>query len=319
LDFQRLLLPNGTTIEETNGYQNRKSKRGFYVSPKELLAMKTIAIGSIFVLFAIVAGIVTIAPTAFADHATASVSVPVGTSVPGCEETNECYIPATATIDVGGEVTWSNDDSAAHTVTSGTAAEGPDGLFDSSLFMAGTTFSVVFDDYDTGTYPYFCMVHPWMTGEIIVQEAEAEENGMEGAEEIMVEITTSDAGAGEVMIVSVEITHIDGDAVEHVNYDVIATQDGTTVLDDTGVHDHDGVMDHTTMPLPMAASDASPVDVTVTFNGFGLPGEAMTGPVGEIATKQVVPEFGTIAMMILAVSIISIIAVTAKTRVIPRL
>ncbi|MFB5631278.1 MAG: PEFG-CTERM sorting domain-containing protein, partial [Nitrosopumilaceae archaeon] len=37
------------------------------------------------------------------------------------------------------------------------------------------------------------------------------------------------------------------------------------------------------------------------------------------ATKKVVPEFGTIAMMILAVSIISIIAVTAKTRVIPKL
>ena len=38
------------------------------------------------------------------------------------------------------EVVWSNDDTAAHTVTSGTPAEGPDGIFDSSMFMAGTTF-----------------------------------------------------------------------------------------------------------------------------------------------------------------------------------
>src|SRR3990170_4933109 len=128
--------------------------------------MKTIAISSIFVLFAIVAGIASTAPAAFADHATASVSIPAGTSVPGCEETKECYIPYTVTIDPGGEVTWSNDDSAAHTVTSGTAKDGPDGTFDSSLFMAGTTFSVKFDD--SGTYPYFCMVHPWMTGEVIV-------------------------------------------------------------------------------------------------------------------------------------------------------
>jgi predicted secreted protein with PEFG-CTERM motif len=44
----------------------------------------------------------------------------------------------------------------------------------------------------------------------------------------------------------------------------------------------------------------------------------MTGPVGKVTTKQVVPEFGTIAMMILAVSIISIVAVTAKSKVIPR-
>ena len=281
--------------------------------------MKTIAIGSFFVLFALVATLAATAPAAFADHPTASVSMPAGTSVPGCEETNECYVPAEATVDVGGEVTWSNDDTAAHTVTSGNPADADSvgALFDSGLLLAGSTYSHVFEE--EGTVDYFCIVHPWMQGTVIVQEAHGEENGMEGASEIMVDITTSDAGEGEMMTISVEFTDMDGNAVEHVNYDVMATQDGTTILDDTGVHDHDGMMDHTTMALPMAASDESPVDVTVTFNGFGLPGEAMTGPVGEVATKQVVPEFGTIAMMILAVSIISIIAISAKTRVIPRL
>jgi len=105
----------------------------------------------------------------------ASVSVPAGTSIPGCEETNECYIPYEVTIDVGGEITWSNDDTAAHTVTSGNPADGPDGLFDSSLFMAGSTFSVKFDDYEPGNYNYFCMVHPWMEGIVVVQQAGAEE------------------------------------------------------------------------------------------------------------------------------------------------
>ena len=105
----------------------------------------------------------------------ASVSVPVGTAVPGCEETNECYLPYEVTIDVGGEVTWSNDDTAAHTVTSGSAADGPDGLFDSGLFMAEAKFSVKFDGYEPGNYNYFCMVHPWMEGIVVVQEADAEE------------------------------------------------------------------------------------------------------------------------------------------------
>ena len=126
--------------------------------------MKTIAISSFFVLFAIVASMA--ASPAFADHATASVSAPQGTSVPGCEETNECFIPAEVTVDVGGVVTWSNDDSAAHTVTSGAPGEGPDGTFDSSLFMAGTTFSHTFDE--AGEYDYFCIVHPWMTGKVQV-------------------------------------------------------------------------------------------------------------------------------------------------------
>ncbi|HJJ26183.1 MAG TPA: PEFG-CTERM sorting domain-containing protein, partial [Nitrosopumilus sp.] len=46
--------------------------------------------------------------------------------------------------------------------------------------------------------------------------------------------------------------------------------------------------------------------------------DTWTGPVGSVATAQVVPEFGTIAMMVLAVAIISIVAVTAKSRVVPR-
>jgi nitrite reductase (NO-forming) len=94
------------------------------------------------------------------------ISLPEGSGVPGCEATNECYIPYHVTVSAGEEITWSNDDSAAHTVTSGTPSGGPDGLFDSSLFMAGGTYSVTLDE--AGEYPYFCMVHPWMTGIITV-------------------------------------------------------------------------------------------------------------------------------------------------------
>jgi len=97
---------------------------------------------------------------------TGTISVPTGSSAPGCDELNECYIPAQVAISVGDTVTWSNDDSAAHTVTSGTPNDGPDGKFDSSLFMAGTTFEVTFDT--AGEYDYFCMVHPWMTGKVQV-------------------------------------------------------------------------------------------------------------------------------------------------------
>ncbi len=97
---------------------------------------------------------------------TGTVSLPEGSGVPGCEENNMCYIPADISISVGDTVTWSNDDTAAHTVTSGLASEGPDGNFDSSLFMAGTTYEHTFDA--AGEYPYFCMVHPWMTGTVTV-------------------------------------------------------------------------------------------------------------------------------------------------------
>jgi len=267
--------------------------------------MKTIAIGSFFVLFAIVAGM--LSGPAYAEP-TASVSTPQGTSVPGCEETDTCFLPYMVTVDVGGEVTWSNDDTAAHTVTAGSAADGPSGEFDSSLFMAGATFSHTFES--AGEFDYFCMVHPWMAGIVSVVEA----NGDDG---LMVDIATGTADQGESLSIDVTFT-IMGESVEHVNYDIKATQNGEIVLDEMGVHDHDGVMNHMTSPLPAATSDDAPVEVEVMFNGFGID-EPFTGPIGQVETAQVVPEFGTVAMMILVVAIISIVAVTAKTRVIPRL
>jgi len=97
---------------------------------------------------------------------TVEVLIPSGTSLPGCEETNECWNPSTVSINVGDTVVWPNEDSAAHTVTSGTPAEGPDGMFDSSLLMATGSFEYTFES--SGTYDYFCMVHPWMVGTVQV-------------------------------------------------------------------------------------------------------------------------------------------------------
>ena len=97
---------------------------------------------------------------------THTVIVAEGSSLPGCEETNECYLPHTITINVGDTVLWENPDPVAHTVTSITDGA-PDGMFESGLFLTDATFEVNFDE--PGTYDYFCIVHPWMAGAIIVE------------------------------------------------------------------------------------------------------------------------------------------------------
>ncbi len=89
-----------------------------------------------------------------------------GSGAPGCEAT-ECYTPSTVTIAAGGTVTFTNTDTAPHTSTSGSAANGPDGIFDTSLIMMNASYDVTLSD--AGTYTYFCMVHPWMEGTIIVE------------------------------------------------------------------------------------------------------------------------------------------------------
>ena len=108
-------------------------------------------------------------PEAEADHDSVTVTNALGSSTPGCEETADgCFIPSTVTIDVGSTVTWENNDTAAHTATGGSAADGSSGVFDSSLIMAGSSFSHMFNS--AGTFDYYCMVHPWMEGTVIVED-----------------------------------------------------------------------------------------------------------------------------------------------------
>jgi plastocyanin len=97
---------------------------------------------------------------------TVSVEIPTGTSSPGCETSNACYSPASVTINAGDTVEWKNTDTAAHTVTGGSPSNGPSGVFDSSLIMGGASFEHTFDE--AGSYEYFCMVHPWMVGDVKV-------------------------------------------------------------------------------------------------------------------------------------------------------
>jgi plastocyanin len=76
------------------------------------------------------------------------------------------FDPASLSVKVGTTVTWTNQDAAAHTVTSGDPSAGPSGVFDSGLIKPGNTFTHTFTT--AGTTSYFCTVHPWMTGKIIV-------------------------------------------------------------------------------------------------------------------------------------------------------
>ena len=73
---------------------------------------------------------------------------------------NFAFGPASLSVAAGTTVTWTNDDSAAHTATA------DDGTFDSSSIAPGATFSQPFDT--AGTFAYHCSIHPNMTATIEV-------------------------------------------------------------------------------------------------------------------------------------------------------
>jgi predicted secreted protein with PEFG-CTERM motif len=289
--------------------------------------MKTKAISSIFVLFAIAAGMASMAPAAFADHAEVSIgAVEESGFSQSCVETG-CYTPSVATVDVGGVVTMTNTDpTGVHTFTSGTVdgfTPSPDGTFDTGVLMSGDAFE--WSPTEAGTVPYYCMLHTWMVGEIIVQEVAAEEHADDhgddkGHDDMVHEEVAEDV---ELMVMISDSQVMGGTQIElefnvlHLNYDLTATQNGEVVFEEKGLHSMELIATH---QIDALGSDENPIDVEVVSLGIGAPGDedSWTGPVGQVTTAKVVPEFGTIAMMVLAVAIISIVAVTAKSRVVPR-
>lgn len=96
----------------------------------------------------------------------ANIVMPTKSSRPGCEIKDSCYIPSVLTIRVGESVSWQNQDVAYHTVTSG-LYDNPDGLFNSGHLDPNQSFSITFDK--KGTFNYYCALHPWMKGKIIVE------------------------------------------------------------------------------------------------------------------------------------------------------
>ena len=130
-----------------------------------------------YIIIAVLA--VSVLTPAFAD--TVTVDMPEGTGIPGCEVDNACFVPYEVTVDVGGEVTWTNSDTTLHFVSAGDLSTDPNMIgvdypngFDSGIVNPGTEFSHTFED--AGTYPYLCVVHPWKAGIVYVENTNQNQN-----------------------------------------------------------------------------------------------------------------------------------------------
>ena len=96
-----------------------------------------------------------------------AVVIPPGAWDPANADT--AYTPSVITVPAGTTITWRNDDTMQHTVTSGSSdgkVGSPDGTFESGLLDSGATFTHTFDE--AGTFDYYCIPHPWMIGQVQV-------------------------------------------------------------------------------------------------------------------------------------------------------
>lgn len=194
---------------------------------------------------------------------------------------NGCFVPDTLIVSVGDSILFSNTDSASHTFTSGapTDVDSMGEVFDSSIVMAGNSYE--WSPTEAGDQPYFCILHPWMRGLIIVQEVEEVENQTESesdttqimSDNTRVSIYPSVVSANEMMDFFIEF-----EGKEHVNLDIMVTQQGGEYMNNEGAYLYDGKGVFETEPL----GSSYPVYIIVTFQGYGnvLVGER-TGSIGE--------------------------------------
>ena len=99
--------------------------------------------------------------------AAATLTIPMGAVTPG----NPAYEPASLTVKKGDAIEVVNEDSAPHTVTSGTGLEDPNAgqMFDTSIITPAASAQLATADLEAGEYDYHCTVHPFMTGTLIVE------------------------------------------------------------------------------------------------------------------------------------------------------
>jgi len=132
--------------------------------------MKSKPFGALFGLLALVA-ILGVAP-AFGQTANEIdiASGAGGSQNAACVATNNCFTPNPLTVAPGTTVTWKNTDTTTHVVCSGKVTDDQCGsVFEDDALKKGQTFQFTFAN--AGTFDYFCSVHPWMTGQVIVGAA----------------------------------------------------------------------------------------------------------------------------------------------------
>ena len=241
---------------------------------------------------------------------TYDVNIPTGAASPSSKYFWQSEKDGSTTGDVAisldDTIIWKNADTAAHTVTSGNVQEGPDDIFDSSLFGPGKSFSHKFTE--TGHFDYYCLLHPWMDGTIMVT-------------------------AGYSIIPKVGKLAGDGTTFFDVEYDfnrllgkpLIDTEQKSITFEIVGEAQSDNPDLELRLPSDLidgtfviwidgekitAFEQVKEDDVNVVFLTVDADSKLLT-----IMGTSVVPEFGTMGIMILLISIISMIALSQKSRI----
>lgn len=245
------------------------------------------------------------------------IKIPSGASDPNApffwSEKSTGITTGEITVYPGDSITWHNADTAFHTITSVSASSietgdfEVDGLFDSGFFTAGKSYTRQFNDL--GDFYYFCSIHPYMNGVVHVIKNPGSVKTVDG-----VASGYSDDGLG-FKIKYILDTNLQN--AVHVNPD-----EKTLTFTISG----DTENEQLTLILPIKLIenpntvwvDGDVVDFemedTATGKKLIIPISPYSKEIKVMGAK-VIPEFGSVAMLILVISIMSILGLSQRSKI----
>ncbi len=249
---------------------------------------------------ALAAGVAAFLAAAMAFPGQAAFAATVNADItPGAlNKTTDAYSPNPIEAQVGDTVVWTNKDSTLHTVSSGTASEpthifGDDASGNPKYIAPNQTYEFTFEE--EGEFPYYCTLHPAMVGTVVVgagggnggdgepaeSSAEAELDG----QTYPVTAMSADTSVTEAHIIAGQSVQVEFDGPGEVELTLPKTMISGSLMVDG------------------AAAEVVNEDDQSTTISFTVPERGSV----EITGATVVPEFGVIAALVLAASLVAVI------------
>ena len=276
---------------------------------------------------------------AFASNA--QVYITNGNSTNGCPSISPCFLPYQVTVSAGGTITWTNLDNKTHTATTGTSNYGPVGTFDSGMIEPGKSFTQFFGT--VGKYPYYDKTNPLATGIIIVQSGKAnhaELAWVNGSLNISDQFgNTTSTVSGKSITITKDVYNSGGIDARSIMFRLKITNSTNLLVYDNFINANIGAKQ--TVPISFNWMPTKPGNYQLFFDADPSNTIGDTNENNDIAHNSlmifnttnsqidktiqisdnthesnynatIVPEFGQLAPIVLAASIMSIIILSSK-------
>lgn len=254
-------------------------------------------------ILTLLASSLTLLPSAYADQL-----VSIDHSKTICDD---CYTPKTLSVMPDEKVIWTNNDSSVHSVTSKSTSED----FDSSLIHPGGSFEHTFTVQ--GQHSYHCILHPWAIGYITVEILSDEEITIETKKSMKtIEVDNSTYSVDYVSTTEITTTDIDHNLnaitfgfVEPIENENLILRVPTDIMTSPyyavgNVSIVNGSL-YFERELPISVSDRDSYNLVTVEIGDAVNNVTIQG-------TKVIPEFGTTVLIILAIAITSVVAMSRR-------